>query len=72
MVTVAPVEPVRGSLNRLNLNISVRMRYTIVFSTDLAIVPLRTAVSSGVPKLPLNGCSMSVPSTAATVSWMAA
>ncbi len=43
--------PVRGSLNRLNRNISVRMRSTIVFTTDLAMVPFRTAVSSGVPKL---------------------
>ena len=49
VVTVLPGAPVRGSLNRLNRNISVSTRYTIVFSALTGIVPLLTAVCSAVP-----------------------
>ena len=43
VVTFALVEPVRGLLSRLNRNISVRIRDTIVFTTVREIVPSLTA-----------------------------
>jgi len=49
VVTVAPVLPVRGWSNRPNLNISVKTRCTIVFSTLTGMVPFWTAVCSAVP-----------------------
>ena len=49
VVTVAEVVPVRGWLNRLNRNISVKTRCTIVFSTLTGMVPFCTAVCSAVP-----------------------
>ena len=49
VVTVSVGEPVRGWLNRLNRNISVRIGCTIVFSALFGIVPFSTSVCSAVP-----------------------
>ena len=49
VVTVAEGEPVRGWLNRLYWNISVRTRWTMVFSALSGMVPFLMAVCSAVP-----------------------
>ena len=49
VVTVSVGVPVRGWLNRLNRNISVKTRCTIVFSTLTGMVPFWMAVCSAVP-----------------------
>jgi hypothetical protein len=67
VVTVAEVEPVGGLAIRLKRNISVRIDWTMVLSTDRGMVPFCTAVCSGDPKYVLNGCSWSVPSAAPSV-----
>ena len=46
VVTVSVGVPVRGWLNRLNRNISVKTRCTIVFSTLIGMVPFWMAVCS--------------------------
>ena len=49
VVTVSVGEPVRGWLNRLNRNIWMKTRCTIVFSTLIGMVPFWMAVCSAVP-----------------------
>ena len=60
-MTTPLVDPVGGWSNRLNRNISVRTRWTIVFSTLTGMCPLLMSVCSALPKYVLNGCSRSVP-----------
>ncbi len=50
VVTTLLVVPVGGLLNRLNRNISRRIRLTMSFSTDTGIVPFWMSVCSAVPK----------------------
>src|SRR5579859_1997771 len=49
VVTVAEADPVRGWLNRLYWNISVKIRWTMVFSALCGMVPFRMAVCRAVP-----------------------
>jgi hypothetical protein len=72
VVTVALVVPAGGWLKIPKRNISVAIRLTMVSTTDLGIVPFSTSVCSAGPKNMLNGCSMSVPSTAPWVLCRAA
>src|SRR6266568_50663 len=69
LVTVAPVDAACcGLSNRPNVNSSVRMRLTMVFSVAIETWPLVTAVERGVPRKLPSGICMSRPAfTAATV-----
>ncbi len=49
VVTVSVSDPVGGLANRLNRNISVRIRDTMPFSTDSGTCPACTAALSGAP-----------------------
>ena len=63
-VTVAPVEPCGALSNRPNVNISVRMRPTMLFSLACDTWPFCTAVWSEPPKKLPEGISMSIPALA--------